>query len=70
MGFWSRRMNASDEIEFIPVLREPDVYIAFSPANKKSAEYAAILDRGVERLRASGELDEIMAHYGLEDWER
>ena len=66
----ARRMNASDEIEFIPVLREPDVYIAFSPANKKSAEYAAILDRGVERLRASGELDEIMAHYGLEDWER
>lgn len=65
----ARGMNASDQIEFIPVLREPDVFIAFSPAIEKSPEYAALLDRGVENLRASGELGEIMARYGLEDWE-
>ena len=66
----ARGMHATDKIEFIPVLREPDVFIAFSPANPKSAEYAAILDRGVARLRATGELQKILDRYGLEDWQQ
>ncbi len=69
LKYLARGMDASDRIELISVLREPDVYIAFSPAVAKSPEYAALLDRGVEDLRASGALDEIMARYGLEDWE-
>lgn len=44
------------------------VYIAFSPVNPKSAEYAEILSKGVAELRESGRLDKIMAKYGLEDW--
>ena len=44
------------------------VYIAFSPANSKSAEYARLIEQGVEQLRQSGELAKILAVYGLKDW--
>ena len=69
LSWLARNMGVRDQIEFIPVLREPDVFIAFSPANKKSVQYAAILDKGVEQLRATGELQDILDRYGLEDWE-
>lgn len=45
-----------------------DVYIGFSPKNTKSTEYAALLDKGVEKLRVSGRLAVIMSRYGLKDW--
>lgn len=44
------------------------VYIAFSPKNPKSREYAGILSHGIERLRQSGELAQILAKYGQKDW--
>jgi polar amino acid transport system substrate-binding protein len=44
------------------------IYIAFSPANHKSKEYARILSEGIVSLRASGELKEILGKYGLDDW--
>lgn len=44
------------------------VYIAFSPKNPKSAEYARILSEGVAALRSSGALARILAKYGLTDW--
>ncbi len=44
------------------------IYIAFSPAVPKSNEYAAILDRGIVELRASGRLGQILARYGVKDW--
>ncbi len=43
-------------------------HIAFSPADDKAAEYAAILAHGINDLRASGRLDEILRRYGLVDW--
>jgi polar amino acid transport system substrate-binding protein len=47
----------------------PDrLYIAFSPANPKSKTYAKILSDGIEQLRRSGRLKEILAKYGLVDW--
>ena len=45
-----------------------DVYIAFSPALTSSERYARILGEGMARLRASGELDKILARYGVSDW--
>ena len=42
------------------------VFIAFSPKSAHSKERAAVLDRGIERLRESGRLKEIMARYGIE----
>lgn len=46
------------------------VYVAFSPADPKGAEYAKRLEEGVETLRKSGKLAEILRKYGLKDWAR
>ena len=43
-------------------------YIAFSPSLPQSEDYARILSEGIASMRASGELDEILAKYGLKDW--
>lgn len=44
------------------------LYVAFSPAAKKSKEYARIFDEGLIRMRADGRLQAILARYGLYDW--
>lgn len=48
--------------------RDPSLYIAFSPNNPKSQEYAKILSRGVDELHRSGELQRILDKYNLKDW--
>lgn len=45
------------------------LHIAFSANRPGGAELAAILDQGVAKLRHSGRLAEILAGYGLADWE-
>lgn len=44
------------------------LYIAFSPANPKSGDYARALSEGMASLRKSGQLQKILAKYGLTDW--
>jgi len=44
------------------------LYITFSPKIKKSKEYAEILTKGIRKLKESGELDKILAKYGLKYW--
>jgi polar amino acid transport system substrate-binding protein len=44
------------------------IYIAFSPGNPKSTEYARILSNGIDELRSTGELAKILATYNLKDW--
>ncbi len=44
------------------------MYIAFSPVNPKSKDYAKILSDGIAELRASGRLAEILNKYGMKDW--
>jgi len=44
------------------------VYIAFSPRRSTSAAYARLLAEGVRELRASGDLQRILARYGCKDW--
>ncbi|WP_127716087.1 ABC transporter substrate-binding protein [Halobacteriovorax sp. HLS] len=42
------------------------VYIAFSPKNRKQSQrYAQILSDGIEKLKESGELEEILKKYGI-----
>jgi len=48
---------------------DPNLYIAFSPTNPHSKEYAKILDEGMIKLRKSGRLAEILKKYSLKDWE-
>ena len=47
---------------------DPDLYIAFSPNNPKSAYYAEIISKGIDDLRRSGELQRILDRYNLTDW--
>ena len=49
-------------------LDESRLYMAFSPKNPKSKEYARLISVGIEQMRLSGELNEILAKYGLTDW--
>jgi polar amino acid transport system substrate-binding protein len=44
------------------------LFIAFSPKIPKSHEYAKLLTEGMVTLRKSGELQKILAKYGLTDW--
>lgn len=46
------------------------VYLAFSPRLPRSRILAGLFDEGIDKLRASGELDRIMSRYGLQDWKR
>jgi len=48
--------------------KELSVFIAFSPAHPQAAHYARLIDSGVATLRQSGELQRILAEYGLKDW--
>lgn len=45
-------------------------FLALSPANPRSQEYARLFDAGMRQLRASGELARILGLYGLRDWQQ
>jgi polar amino acid transport system substrate-binding protein len=46
------------------------VYIAFSPKDKNSPTLASLFDKGMKRLRDSGELKAILSRYDVSDWSR
>ncbi len=50
------------------IANDPDLFIAFSPKNPKSPEYAKIISEGMVQLRKSGKLKDILAKYSLKDW--
>ncbi|GIX35982.1 MAG: amino acid ABC transporter substrate-binding protein [Lysobacteraceae bacterium] len=58
------------QFDYAGTLKQSEVFIAFSPAHPAAKEYARLLAEGVRALRASGELDTILARYGLKDWKR
>jgi polar amino acid transport system substrate-binding protein len=72
----AKSMGVLDQISeagIIPVDTVEDyeatkIYLAFSPANPKSREYARILSEGIREMRMSGELEAILDRYGLKDW--
>lgn len=45
-----------------------DLYIAFSPKNPRSKEFAKILTEGIDELRKDGTIDKIISKYSLKDW--
>lgn len=45
-----------------------DLFIAFAHAGGRGVRLAHDLDQGIRDLRASGELQRILASYGLRDW--
>lgn len=71
MAQYINENNKGEEIEFAgspPTDVQSKLYIAFSPANPNAKKYADILSQGTKAMRESGELKEIMARYGLEEF--
>ena len=46
-----------------------DVYIACTPKGARGQELVDMFDKGIDQLRASGELEKILAKYNLKDWQ-
>lgn len=57
-----------DKYEEAGCTDDNDLYIAFSPKNPRSKEFAKMLSEGIEELRKDGTLDKIIAKYSLKDW--
>jgi len=62
------QLKLGDKVELAGSVDPTENFIAFSPVNPKSREYAAILDRGIAEMRASGRLGQILQRYGVKDW--
>jgi polar amino acid transport system substrate-binding protein len=72
MSYYLSMHNMKGDIQeagALPTSENNNLYIAFSPKDKKSARrYAEILSQETTKMRESGELKEIMDIYGLDDW--
>lgn len=68
---WQRaiKMGVAEKIVKRGNIKEVDnLYIAFSPKNPKSKEYAQIFSNGIRKLKDSGKIDDILAKYKLSYW--
>lgn len=64
-----RNIKSSDfKIASPNMATDPELYIAFSPKKPNSKEYARLLDEGMNDLRKSGKLKEILNKYSVKDW--
>jgi len=62
------QMGLRDQTKLVALDKEPiAIAIAFSPTQKGKI-LAATLDKGIRKLRASGDLAKILAKYGQRDW--
>ena len=59
--------DAVVELDQLP--KKGKLYIACSPQVDQARDYIRMLDQGIVQLRQSGELDNILARYGLTDWQ-
>lgn len=65
----AKKMGVSHQIVEVGNTNIADnLYIAFSPKIAKSIEYAEIFTKGLRKLKDSGELEKILAKYGLAYW--
>lgn len=68
-NYTADQMGVLDQTRMEKAIEYDDVFIAFSPARAESKELAAQLEAGMEQLRESGRLAEILKKYGLSDWQ-
>lgn len=52
----------------MPSSSQDQLYLAFSPKNPNAKKYALILAEETKAMRANGELQAVLASYGLKDW--
>lgn len=63
-----KKTDQTSKVKVASCLEPDSIYIAFSPANSKSQQYADLLAEGTKKLRTSGKLKEILDKYGIKDW--
>ncbi|MGE5548400.1 MAG: substrate-binding periplasmic protein [Solirubrobacterales bacterium] len=63
-----RKFADRDKIAMAGGLEGGELFIAFANAEGRNQRLTAMLDSGIRSLRASGELNRILAKYGLKDW--
>ena len=64
------KMQLKGELKNVGSVRESTpIYLACSPASDKSLKLVKLADQTIQRLRASGELTQILNKYGLSDWQ-
>ncbi len=63
------KLNLGGRVVMADVATEPEpLYIACTPADPRGKTYADLFSAGIAKLRASGELAEILDKYNLSDW--
>jgi polar amino acid transport system substrate-binding protein len=62
-GLQNQVVNA----DLMPTYKD-NLYVSFAPDNPKSAQRMQLLMEGVERLRASNQLQPILQKYAVSDW--
>lgn len=68
MGLYIKENRKEKMLLTAGTLAPDELFIAFSPNNPKSTEYAKTLSDGIVDMRKSGELAIILEKYGLKDW--
>lgn len=67
--YLAHSQNLTDAVAYAGQEADPvKLYVAFSPADPRSARHAALFDKGLRALRKSGRLQTILDRYGLTDW--
>jgi len=66
MNSYLVRAGLDGKVAQVGSLPKEPIYVAFSPSNKRSAEFANILDEEQARLRQSGQLKEIFRKYNVQ----
>ncbi len=61
----ARSMGVDGQLKAVGVLVTQDVFVAFSPANVRSGEFAVMLEEGIVELKQSGKFDQILSRYGV-----
>lgn len=62
------QLGLADKVEMAGSVDPSQTFVAFSPANPKSKDYAQIIDKGLAEMRTSGRLKQILDRYGVTDW--
>lgn len=69
--YTAAEMGVKDQLKSAgQVVAPKKAYIGFSPRIPNAKKYAAWLSQGIEEMRKSGRLDEILGRYNLKDWRR
>ena len=61
-------INKDSIIDRGSIGNEKKIYVAFSPVKENSKKYAKIFSEGIQKLRDSGELKNILDKYNQKDW--